>query len=86
MTTYSIREICERFAVGDHTVLTWIRRRELKAIDVSRKPGGRPKWRITREALAAFEALRTPTPAPPPPRSRRRKRPGGVVEFTSEQV
>lgn len=79
MKTYGIKDICERFAVGDHTVLAWIRRGELKAINVSRKLGGRPKWRITAQSLEAFETLRTPTP--PPPRGRRRKRPADVVEF-----
>jgi hypothetical protein len=33
--TYGIKEICERFAVGEHTVLGWIRLGELRAIDVS---------------------------------------------------
>jgi transposase len=79
MTTYGIREVRERYAVGEHTVLGWIRRGELRAIDVSRKPGGRPKWRITQESLDAFEQLRTPTP--PQPRKRRKKRREGVVEF-----
>jgi excisionase family DNA binding protein len=76
--TYGIKDLCERFAVGEHTVLTWIRRGELKAINVGRKPGGRPKWRVTEEALAAFEQLRTPTPTPP---RKRRKRPAEVIEF-----
>jgi transposase len=77
--TYGIKDLCERFCVGEHTVLGWIRRGELRAIDVSRKLGSRPKWRITQEALDQFEAARTPNP--PLPRARRRKRPGEVVEF-----
>jgi hypothetical protein len=79
MATYGVKDLCERFAVGEHTVLGWIRRGELRAVNVSRKPGGRPKWRVTAEALAAFELLRTP--APPPPRSRRRKKAADVLEF-----
>jgi hypothetical protein len=79
MKTYGIKDLCERFAVGEHTVLNWIRRGELRAIDVSRKQGGRPRWRITQEALTAFEFGRTPTP--PPPRVRRRKRPAEVIQF-----
>ena len=63
-STLSVREVCERFAVGEHTVLGWIRRGELRAVNVSRKPGGRPKWRVTAEALAAFELLRTPFTVP----------------------
>jgi transposase len=79
--TLGIKDLCRRFAVGEHTVLAWIRRGELKAINVSSKPIGRPKWRVTQQALEAFERLRTPTP--PQPRTRSRKRPAGVVEFYS---
>ena len=79
MKTYGIREIRERYGVGEHTVLGWIRRGELRAIDVSRKAGGRPKWRVTQVALEEFELLRTRTPTPP--RARRWKRPGDVIEF-----
>jgi hypothetical protein len=77
--TYGIKDLCERFAVGEHTVLGWIHLGELRAIDVSRTRGGRPKWRISPESLAAFEELRTPTP--PVPRMGRRKRAAGVIEF-----
>ena len=77
--TFGIKDLCERFAVGEHTVLAWIRRGELKAINVSSKPGGRPKWRVTQQALEAFELLRTPTSTKP--RAHDRKRPSGVVEF-----
>jgi excisionase family DNA binding protein len=79
MRTYGIKDICERFAVGEHTVLAWVRSGELRAIDVSRKQGGRPKWRITQEALELFAVARTATP--PPPRARRRHRPADVIEF-----
>jgi excisionase family DNA binding protein len=61
MVTYGIKDLCERYGVGEHTVLAWIHRGELRAIDVSRKRGGRPKWRITAEALEAFELSRTPS-------------------------
>jgi transposase len=79
MTTFGIKDICERFAVGEHTVLGWIRRGELRAIDVSRKQGGRPKWRVTPQALDVFELARTATP--PPPRTRRKRPQADVIEF-----
>lgn len=72
MATYGIKDICDRYSVGEHTVLGWIHRGELLAINVGRKQGGRPKWRITQEALDAFEALRSATP--PAPRSARRRK------------
>jgi len=79
--TLSVRDLCERYSVSENTVLGWIRSGELRAINVGRRPGaGKPRWRIKSEALAAFEALRTPNP--PAPRARRqKKRPGDVIEF-----
>jgi excisionase family DNA binding protein len=79
-STLSVRDVCERYGVGEHTVLGWIASGELRAINVGRRSGAKkPRWRITQEALEAFEAQRTPTP--PAPRTRRRKRPPGVIEF-----
>jgi excisionase family DNA binding protein len=57
---YTVRELCERYGVTVTTVLWWINRGELAAINVGRRPGARkPRWRITKEALDAFEVLRT---------------------------
>lgn len=78
-STFNVRELTERYGVGEHTVLGWIRRGELRAIDVSRCRGGRPRWRISAEALAAFEIARTQ--APPAPRARRKKQPPEVIQF-----
>ncbi len=77
--TFSVKDLTDRFGVGEHTVCEWIRRGELAAINVAKRPGTRPKWRVTEEALAAFELSRTATP--PPERARRRKQPGSVLEF-----
>ena len=79
-STLSVRDLCERYGVGEHTVLAWINSGELQAFSVSRRSGSKkPRWRITHEALEAFEQARTPTP--PPPKVRRRKRPAEVIEF-----
>ncbi len=76
----TVKEVCERYGVGEHTVLGWIRTGELRAINCGRRPGAKkPRWRITTEALAAFELRRTLSP--PPPRTRRKKRQAQVVEF-----
>jgi excisionase family DNA binding protein len=78
-STLSVRDLCERCGVSEHTVVSWIHSGQLKAVNVGRRPGAKkPRWRITREALEAFEQLRTP--ATPPPRTRR-KRPADVIEF-----
>jgi excisionase family DNA binding protein len=79
-STLSVRDVCERYSVSEHTVLGWIRSGELRAINVGRRPGAKkPRWRITQAALAAFERLRTP--GPPPPRKRRHQRSAKVIEF-----
>jgi excisionase family DNA binding protein len=79
--TYSVRDLCERYGVGEHTVLAWIRSGELRAVNVGRSAATKkPRWRITQEALTKWEALRAPTP--PLPRTRRKKRADtGVIEF-----
>ena len=76
----TIRDLCERYGVGEHTVLGWIRSGELRALNCGRRPGARkPRWRVTPEALASFELLRTHNP--PPPRTKRRKRQSEILEF-----
>jgi len=40
-------EVARRWGVAPETVISWIRSGELKAIDVSARPGiGRPRYRI----------------------------------------
>jgi transposase len=76
----TVKDIIARYCVSEGTVLAWIKRGELRAINVGRQAGSKkPRWRITPEALGAFEQLRTPSP--PVPRMRRRKRPVDVIEF-----
>ena len=35
--TLSVRDLCERYAVTEHTVLGWIRTGELRAVNVGRR-------------------------------------------------
>ena len=69
----SVQDVCERFGIGVHTVLGWIAAGELRAVNVGRTPvGKKPRWRITAEALAAFELAReSGTPAPAKPRRKK---------------
>lgn len=77
--TYSVQQVADRYGVSLHTVLAWIHRGELRAVNVSRKPGAkRPSWRITAGALGQFELARTP--GPPAPARRRRRHPD-VIAF-----
>ncbi len=76
----TVPQYAEECSVTQHSVLGWISSGELAAINVARKPGGRPSWRISREAIEAFERARSATPRPTPSRTRRPK-PPGVIEF-----
>jgi len=79
--TFDIKQIAERYMVSPSTVSGWIANNELDAFVVSRAAGSRkPRYRVTEEALAAFErrrAVGSQTPATP----RRKKANDGVVEF-----
>ncbi len=76
----TVRDLCDRYGVGEDSVLAWIRSGELKAMNVARSAKSkRPSWRISPEALAAFEAARTPEP--PAPRAKRRAKHAGIVQF-----
>jgi transposase len=77
--TYSIKEIMERYVCSEHTVLRWINNNELKAINVARVRGTRPRYRVTEEALLAFEISRMSSK--PPEQQRNKKSTTDVVEF-----
>ncbi len=80
MSSLTVTDLMQRYGVSQHTVLAWIDAGDLKAVDVSRKRGGRPRWRITAEALEQFEASRTKAP-PAPKKPRRKKSNEAVTEF-----
>ena len=78
---YSITDLTERYRVTEHTVLAWIKSGELKAINVGRSPKAKkPRWRISKGALEAFEELRSPI-APQPHTRRRSKKKNDVIMF-----
>ena len=64
--------VAERFGVDVHKVIVWIRRGELRAIDVATTTGGRPRYRISPADLAVFEVGRSATPQPKITRGRRK--------------
>ena len=58
---FTVQDVQRRYGVTVHTVLGWIRSGELRAVNVGRRLGAKkPRWRITQQALDAFEQLRTP--------------------------
>jgi excisionase family DNA binding protein len=86
-STYTVRDLCERYDVTAHTVLAWIHSGKLRALNVSRRVGAKkPRYRITQEQLDAFQSSITtsaPVPAARPKRtpSASRNRMEGIPEF-----
>ena len=73
-------EVAERYGVAPSKVLGWIRRGELRAVNVVATLGGRPRFRISPADLVAFETRREAGPQPRVTR-RRRKRDIGISQF-----
>lgn len=67
------KQFAERFGCCVHTVLALIRSGELIAVNVGRKGGQRPRWRITPEAIEQFESLRSSSKGKPIRQPRRQK-------------
>jgi len=74
---FTVRQAAERLAVSDEHVLDLIHLKKLSAVNVG-LGRRRPRWRITAEALAEFEASRTSTQARPAAPRKRRQLPGDV--------
>ena len=70
---YSVKQVSELLSIRTHSVLALLHSNELRGIDVSLQPGGRPRWRISAEDLENFTNRRTHQAATP--RRRRKKRP-----------
>jgi hypothetical protein len=82
--TYLANEVAVILRVRIETVLAYIAKRQLRALNVAspQSRGRRPRWRITEEALDAFLASRSTAPAPQPiPRRRRKESAAGVTNY-----
>jgi hypothetical protein len=79
----TVPQVAERYAVDADCVRAWIKSKQLAAIDVSRNRGKLPRWRITPQALAEFEAARSSSPLSTAKSSRRikRRRPADFIEY-----
>ena len=61
-------KIADRFGCKPESVIAWIRSGELAAINLARQGSLRPRFRVSPEALATFEQVRTVVPRTPPAR------------------
>lgn len=62
-------------------VLGWIRSGSLRAVNFAAKTSGRPRWRISPEAIAEFELVRTNPGRAAVPQRQKRKPVKGLIEF-----
>lgn len=72
--------VAEALGVAPEKVVVWIRRGELRAINVAEPGSIRPRYRISQADLEAFERSRQVIP-PPPTTPRRKRQELGIVEF-----
>ena len=62
-------ELARRWRVKPERVIAWIRSGELRAFDVSSRPGvGKPRYRIPEDAIVEFQQRRSANPVRTPPR------------------
>jgi len=72
--------IAKRLGVKPDRVIGWIRRGELRAVNLG--DGTRPRWKVKPCDLDAFETARSNVATIKPTTTRRRRRkPEGVIEF-----
>jgi hypothetical protein len=75
-----VKEVASILRINASQVCALIATGQLRAFDVSAKPGkGKPRWRITPAALQDFRESRTTKPPSPP--TRRRRRAAGDEDF-----
>jgi hypothetical protein len=65
-------QLAAQMGIDPGKVLLWIQRGDLAAVNCASLPTGRPRWRISAEALQDFERRRSARPTPRQPRRRRR--------------
>jgi excisionase family DNA binding protein len=68
----TVSKIATNLGIRRGKVLGWISRGELVAVNIADKTGGRPRWRIAREAFDSFMAGRSCRAPEPQPRRRSR--------------
>lgn len=73
-------QVAKQLGVSPDKILAWIRKGELHATNVAAVGSGRPRYRISAEDLAKFQAMRQNVKPPPKP-PRRGKKDDGVIQF-----
>ncbi len=79
---YTPPKLAKRWGVKAEKVIAFIRSGELRALDVSMHPGvGKPRFRITPEAVKDFETRRESQQTPPKPQKRSRAKESDEIDY-----
>ena len=82
MPTYvSPPQLAKMWMCNVSKILGFIRSGELAAINLATCLGGRPRYRITTEAIRDFELRRTVVPPPTQVARRRKQRQPDIIQF-----
>lgn len=74
-------QVAAQLAVHTEKVLRWIRSGKLRAINVTEKPFGRPRYRVKPADLEAFVASLTVIPEAGPASRHKETLPPGFIEY-----
>ena len=77
---YTPPRLAKRWGVSPEKIVRWILAGELTAMNLAASVSGRPRYRITQDAVDAFERSRQVSPPLSIPRTKRRSLPT-VTEF-----
>jgi excisionase family DNA binding protein len=79
-STLTPPEVAKRLGVSKNKIYAWIKSGELPAVNVTARPGSRPRYLITESDLTVFQEKRRTAKPSPVTRTRRRKDPN-VIEY-----
>ena len=80
--TFTPPDIAKRWGVKASKIISFITSGELSAFNVASPKSHRPRWRVSAEAVEAFEKSHgAKPPEKKPPRRRREKLPADFVEY-----
>ncbi len=77
----TLREAAKIAGVSYETMIAWANWKEIEVVNVAKKPGGRPRWRIAPTELQRFLKSRARYRYEPPQRRRRPPRSDHVTKY-----
>lgn len=80
-TKLSPPELAKRWGISPDKVLSWIRSGELRAMNAATRRGGRPRFLIDEQDIAAFEARRAVAASVAPKTRHRRGEETQITEY-----